>query len=158
MTSGRLQQARDRFWQAQDARYEPQRYTTIANVTGVTTDASGRVTSVTARIDGVAAQTVQVGYGAALGVGSIIAVQNHGAKTHPVWRQADVLQGVPAGHVALLIGPGGQPIITPAGATSAAANLLRNPDFTLSHRQFENQPIGWVVSGQTQILESIGDE
>jgi hypothetical protein len=156
--SGKLQQSVDRFWRTLDSNYEPQRYTTIAEVTAVTTDTGGRVTSVVARIDGATGQTVQVGYGAPLGVGSLIAVQNHGEKTHPTWRQADIMQGVPAGYVAMLIGPGGQPYIGPQGVVSPAANLLRNPDFTLRHRLHENQPIGWVVSGQTQILESIGDE
>ena len=155
--SGKLQQAVEKFRRAQDARYEQQRYTTIAEVTAVTTDTSGRVTSVVARIDGSTGQTVQVGYGSPLGVGSLIAVQNHGEKTHPTWRQADIMQGVPAGYVAMLIGPGGQPYVGPQGVVSPAASWLRNGDFSQQHRDHLNQAVGWVSNSQTQLVGALGE-
>ena len=154
-----IQQASARFRQSLDRSYAPNRYTTQARVTAVTKDSTGRVTSVTCTIDGAAGQKVQVPFGAALGVDSVIGVTNVGTASAPVYQYGTTYQGTAAGAVMLLTGPDGQPYVTPGGVLSPKANLLRNGDFTLAHKAHLNQPHGWVLSGQARLVDGIpGDE
>lgn len=156
--SSRLQQAAARFRAAQDGRYEQQRYTTLANVTAVTKDDSGRVVAATATIDGATGQTVQLPYGSAVGVGSVLLVTNQAQRVRPVWVAGSTAQGAPAGAVQWIVGPGGEPIITPAGISLGEANLLRNSDFSQTRRGHRNQPVGWVSNSLAVILTTVGEE
>ena len=154
------QHAAQRLRQVLDRNYAPNRYTTQARVTSVSKDSTGRVTSVQCTIDGAASQTVQVPYGAAVDVNSVIGVTNVGTASAPVYQYGTTYAGgVAAGAVMLVTGPDGQPYVTPGGVQSAKANLLRNGDFTLAHKSHSNQPHGWVLSGHAQLVDGIeGDE
>jgi len=156
--STKLQHAVARFHAAQAQRYAPNRYSTIASVTATTKDSGGRVTQATCTIDGATGQKVSVPYGQALGVGSVIGVTNVGTASAPVYQYGMQYQGVAAGGVAYITGPGGDPYITPSGIESPRANLLKNGDFTLTSRSHVNQPFGWVLSGQTQLVDGIPGE
>lgn len=155
-SSTAVRRASAAFRAAQDRLYEANRYTTMAVVSGVSKDASGRVTKATAIIDGATSQTVQVPYGSAIGVGSVLNVTNMGARVRPVWVAGGMAQGVPAGSVQWIKGPGDQPIITPAGLDLGEANLLRNSDFSQTHRKHRNQPIGWLTDSSAVILTPPG--
>jgi len=154
----RLDAAKQRLWGALEGRFEGRRRIAQATVTAVTRDSSGRATEVTATIDGTAGQKVAVPYGMALGVGSVFSVENVGLVTQPAWRVADATSGMPGSTVILLTTPGGTPVVTEGGLVLGAANLLRNPDFMLTHRGHVNQPIGWVASDVTHILGTMGEE
>lgn len=155
--TGKLDASRERYWRSLDSRFERLHYTTMAEITAVSKDASGRVTGATAKIDGASGQAVQVGHGAALTVGSVIAVTNTGFAAMPVWTMGRAQQGMPGGAVMLLMGPGETPFVTPAGLILGEANLLRNGDFSQTHRLHLNQPIGWVTNSQTQIIGELGE-
>lgn len=157
MITGKLGASQERYWRRMDRRYEPLRYTTMAKITGVTKDSSGRVTAATATIDGATGQRVIVPHGAALGVGSVIGVTNVGFAAMPVWEMGRAQQGTPGGAVMLIVGPDGQPYITGAGLSLGEANLLRNGDFSQTHRLHLNQPIGWIANGLTQIIDELGE-
>ena len=153
--SGELSLAVGEFNRWLDGKYARQRYSTAARVTSVSKDTSGRAIAVVCTIDGVASQTVAVPWGSPIGVNSIIGVINAGTETAPVWQYGTLMPGAPAGAVMLVTGPDGQPYITPAGTVSAKANLLRNGDFTLTHKDHLNQPAGWVLSGHAQLVDGI---
>jgi hypothetical protein len=156
--STRLKQSVAKFRAAQDRRYQQQLYTTTATVTAVTKDSSGRVVSATGTIDSSAGQPIQVGYGASIGVGSVLQVTNVGPRVRPIWSAGGLGQGAPAGAVGYIVGPGDQPIITPAGLNLGEANLLRNSDFSQTHRGHVNQPIGWTTDSTAVILAPVGEE
>ncbi|MBC8448231.1 MAG: hypothetical protein H8D78_10805 [Chloroflexi bacterium] len=155
----RLDTARQRFWGALDRQFETRRRIARAKVTAVQRDSSGRATSVTATIDdGATGQPIGVPYGMTVGVGSVLEVENVGLITQPAWRVADVGSGMPGHTTTIITTPGDTTIINESGLVLGNANLLRNGDFTLRHRQHLNQPVGWVSSHQTQSIGALGEK
>lgn len=97
-TSSKRSELLQRFWAKMDNRYQAQRTTRHAKVTGITRDNSQRVIGVEATIDGVAGQKVTVDFGMPAAVGDTFLVENRGSPTMPQWaflRRVGSIQGQP---------------------------------------------------------------
>ncbi len=138
--------------------FQRRRAVSIATITSVSRDNSGRVVGATGTVEGLSNVSIRVDYNAPIRRGSQVVVENWGTAAKPDWRQVSDAGGI-IGPAPLYGGfPGDVPLVTPSGLNLGPANLLFNSDFSLQHRGHRNQPVGWVSKGMTQLVGEMGDE